>query len=467
MKKQYYRNLFILSDLLASSLTWSIFFIYRKLFIETVKFGIAIPIHADFKFLSGLVIIPLFWFLIHYSTGAYNEIRRKTIARNTFQLFTVTLIGSFIILFFIILDDEVISYRNYYQSFLIFLSLQFFISFLFRSMILLHKSARFRKNKDEFNVLIIGSSKKIEDFTRKNEAWLRKSYLKITGRILSDPTPGFNEEILSGKIENLNSFIQHSKAEEVFIIADDTQKEFTDQLLLKLFRENVYIRVLPELYPVISVPVKFTDINAPLLLLAKDLLSPWQHSIKTLTDIFLSTIAILLLIPLIIILSVIIKLTSKGPVIYSHERIGKNGVPFKILKFRSMYVGSEPEGPQLTTKLDTRVTPVGRFMRKRRLDEIPNFINVFKGDMSLVGPRPERLFFIEQIIVKAPQYAKLHLVKPGITSWGQVKYGYAENIDEMIKRMRYDLVYIENMSLYADLQILYKTIGTIVKGKGI
>jgi lipopolysaccharide/colanic/teichoic acid biosynthesis glycosyltransferase len=184
-------------------------------------------------------------------------------------------------------------------------------------------------------------------------------------------------------------------------------------------------------------------------------------------DIVFSAIALIILSPLILFLAIAIKATSKGPILYSHERIGKNGQLFKIIKFRSMQVGAELNGPQLASKDDKRVTPVGGFMRKRRLDEIPNFINVLRGEMSLVGPRPERSFFIKQIIQKAPQYAKLHLIKPGITSWGQVKYGYAENVDEMIKRMRFDLVYIENMSLYVDFQILLKTISTIVKGKGI
>jgi exopolysaccharide biosynthesis polyprenyl glycosylphosphotransferase len=266
---------------------------------------------------------------------------------------------------------------------------------------------------------------------------------------------------------NLSNFITEQKPEEVFII-DKTAANNLENLLLTLYRKDAYIRIQPELYQTINIPIKLTDLlNSPLLLLSKDLISPWQQSVKTLADIILSFLAVLLLLPLVLVLTILIKATSKGPVIYSHQRIGKNGRPFKILKFRSMYVDSEPSGPQLTTKNDSRVTPVGRFMRKRRLDEIPNFINVFKGDMSLVGPRPERQFFIDQIVAKAPQYSKLHLVKPGLTSWGQVKFGYAESIDEMIQRMRYDLVYIENMSLYVDFQILLKTIKIIIKGEGI
>ena len=171
--------------------------------------------------------------------------------------------------------------------------------------------------------------------------------------------------------------------------------------------------------------------------------------------------------PLSLTLIVAIKTTSEGPVIYSQERIGKFGKPFRIFKFRSMFKNAEAQGPQLATKNDTRITKIGRFMRRLRLDEIPNFMNVLKGDMSLVGPRPERKFYINQIVKKAPEYKRLLQVKPGVTSLGQVKYGYAENIDEMIRRMRYDLLYIENMSLYVDFQILIRTIIIILKGSGI
>jgi exopolysaccharide biosynthesis polyprenyl glycosylphosphotransferase len=256
--------------------------------------------------------------------------------------------------------------------------------------------------------------------------------------------------------------------EEVFVLTDASEKETLELMLLNLYQHDVYIRIQPEIYGAVNIPVRSIDIfNDPLLLLSKDILPSWQQSVKTFLDILLSVGAIVLLLPVIIILVIAIKTTSRGPVIYSHERIGKNGKPFRILKFRSMHTNSEPGGPQLASRDDKRITPVGKFMRKHRFDEIPNFINVFKGDMSLVGPRPERKFYIEQILVKAPQYSKLHLVKPGITSWGQVQYGYAENIEEMIQRMRYDLVYIQNMSLFADFRILTKTIGIIVKGQGV
>ena len=192
----------------------------------------------------------------------------------------------------------------------------------------------------------------------------------------------------------------------------------------------------------------------------------WQYSVKRLMDILLSLLALVLLSPVFLVTAIIVKCTSPGPIFYAQERIGYRGKPFKMHKFRSMYVDAEASGPALSSDDDPRITPFGRIMRKYRLDEIPQFYNVLKGTMSLVGPRPERQYFIDKIVERAPEYMLLHKVKPGITSWGQVKYGYAENVDEMVERLRYDLLYLENMSLATDIKILLYTVLIIFQGRG-
>ena len=192
-----------------------------------------------------------------------------------------------------------------------------------------------------------------------------------------------------------------------------------------------------------------------------------QLIIKTVIDYTVTILCLILLIPVILILILAIKISVKGPVIYSQNRIGKDGKTFTIYKFRSMHIGTEEGLPLLSGKQDKRITPVGRFMRKHKLDEIPNFFNVLKGEMSLVGPRPEQQYFIDQIILKKPEYRLLHNIKPGITSWGQVKYGYASNVEEMVKRLEYDIFYLNNRSLWFDLKIVYYTIGIVIKGEGV
>ena len=210
----------------------------------------------------------------------------------------------------------------------------------------------------------------------------------------------------------------------------------------------------------------FYYFHSPLITINPRPMEEWQYSVKRLMDILLSLLALVLLSPVFLVTAIIVKCTSPGPIFYAQERIGYRGKPFKMHKFRSMYVDAEASGPALSSDDDPRITPFGRIMRKYRLDEIPQFYNVLKGTMSLVGPRPERQYFIDKIVERAPEYMLLHKVKPGITSWGQVKYGYAENVDEMVERLRYDLLYLENMSLATDIKILLYTVLIIFQGRG-
>jgi lipopolysaccharide/colanic/teichoic acid biosynthesis glycosyltransferase len=184
-------------------------------------------------------------------------------------------------------------------------------------------------------------------------------------------------------------------------------------------------------------------------------------------DIIISILSLLILSPFLLLLALIIRISGKGPVIYFQDRIGKNGNPFSIYKFRSMIFNAEKNEPMLSGNNEERITRIGKSLRKYRIDEIPNFINVLKGEMSIVGPRPERQFFIDQIIKLKPEFTELHKVKPGITSWGQVKYGYASNVKEMIERLDYDLYYLKYRSLWFDLKIIFLTFGVIFRGRGV
>lgn len=188
--------------------------------------------------------------------------------------------------------------------------------------------------------------------------------------------------------------------------------------------------------------------------------------VKRSFDIFFASVVMLLGLPVFLMVMAITKLSSKGPVFYKQERIGRNGTPFEIFKFRSMIVESEVNGPQLTSDNDPRITPWGNFMRKTHLDEIPQFWNVLMGDMSVVGPRPERAHFIQQIVAKAPAYTQLLTLRPGITSIGQVNFGYAETVEEMVQRMFLDLKYLSQVNLLTDIKIIGETVMTMVNKKG-
>ena len=270
-----------------------------------------------------------------------------------------------------------------------------------------------------------------------------------------------------GDYSDLKQVINSHQIEEVIIATEPKEHEKTNTIINDLADLNVKIKVIADMYNILTGSVKMSSIFGALLIAVNpEILSPWEKITKRIVDVILSTIAIILLSPIFILLSLIIKSGTKGPIIFKQERIGINGKPFMIYKFRSMFNEAEKDGPQLSSQHDLRITPIGKFMRKTRLDETPQFFNVILGDMALVGPRPERQFYIDKIIAEAPHYKHILKVKPGITSWGQVKFGYAENVEEMVARLKFDLLYVENMSLVLDLKILFYTAIIMIKGDG-
>ncbi len=264
--------------------------------------------------------------------------------------------------------------------------------------------------------------------------------------------------------------MEEHKVEEVIIAIERSETGTIDSIIALLEDTPAVIKIIPIMQDILFGTVKLSGIwHAPLIQISPDLMPAWQQSSKRIIDVVVSIIAIILLIPLYLFTTAGgVLLSSKGPILYSQKRVGLRGRPFKMHKFRSMYSDAEKAGPQLSREDDPRITPpFGKFIRKVRLDEIPQFYTVLKGDMSLVGPRPERQFYIDQIVKRAPHYRLLLKVKPGITSWGgQVKYGYASNVDEMIERLKYDILYIENMSIAMDVKILIYTVLIVLQGRG-
>jgi exopolysaccharide biosynthesis polyprenyl glycosylphosphotransferase len=318
---------------------------------------------------------------------------------------------------------------------------------------------------------MIGSNGRASEILREFEDGKIVTGNRIVGFINGNSS---SEGQLDEKVEHLGSVsdvkqvVEDHDIEEVIITLDTSEHQAVSEIINTLSGTSVIIKASPDIHDILTGKVKVHSIfGLPLIQVTHSLMPVWQENVKRLLDVILGLLALIVLSPLIIILMIGVKLSSPGPIILRQERIGRYGEPFTLYKFRSMFIDAEKNGPELSRKNDDRVTNFGKFMRQRKLDEIPNFLNVLKGEMSLVGPRPERQYFIDQITQQAPHYVHLHRVKPGITSWGQVKYGYAANVDEMIRRLKYDLLYIENMSLFVDFQIMIYTVLAVFRKENI
>ena len=461
---------YVTFDLIAAAISWTSFFIYRKAVIEPQRFGIDIPIEFTTRFFLGLLIIPLFWLTIYYITGFYKNIYRRSRLLELGQTIITSLSGVIVIFFALILDDFIQSYKNYYQLFFTLFGLHFSLTYIFRLILTTRTTHRIHNRKFGFNTLLIGSNKKAEKVFTEMENQVRPAGNRFVGFI---GTKDNDDSVLSrhipklGNVQELDDIIQEKNIEEVIIALETKEHERLSEILTVLENRQITIWGIPDLYDFLSGTVKMNGIyGSPLIKISNGLMSGWQENTKRLLDVLLSLVASALFLPVFIVLAIVIKITSRGPIIYKQERVGRFGKPFNIFKLRSMYMNAENGIPALSSSDDERITRIGKFLRKTHLDEIPQFINVVKGDMSLVGPRPERKYYIEQIVKKAPHYTHLHKLRPGITSWGQVKYGYASNVDEMLERLPYDMLYLKNISLYIDFKILIYTLMVSVKGNG-
>ncbi|MBN2213367.1 MAG: sugar transferase [Bacteroidales bacterium] len=461
---------YLISDYLAALLSWAVFFIFRKIYFESQSFA-QIFSEFDIKFILGLVFIPVFWIFIYYASGYYKDVFRKSRLAEMGQTLANTFIGVIILFFVLILDDVIHSYSNYYMSFAVLFTFHFVLTYIPRLIITTSITHKIHRRIMGFNTLVIGSNEKAVAVYKEIESQKRSSGNKFIGFINVNDN---NKHRLAkhlphlGSLDDVKKIIVLNQIKEVIIAIESSEHDKIGKIINKLIDCNVVIKAIPSMYDILTGRVRMSAIlGVPLIQISHQLMPAWQENIKNITDIVLSVLALIILSPLCLFLMIGVKLSSKGPILYSHERIGRYGKPFTIYKFRSMYVNAEVNGPELSSKNDTRITKFGRFMRKSRLDEIPNFFNVIKGDMSLVGPRPERKYYIERIVKKAPHYLHLLKVKPGITSWGQVKFGYAEDVDQMVKRLKYDMIYLDNMSLYVDIKIIIYTLLTIVSRKGV
>jgi len=455
-------SLSIFVDWGSAFLSWFLFYYSRKIIVEQV------PFTTDKSFILGLIFIPFCWILLYYLQGSYYEIKRMYRLKSIALTISSSLIGNALIFFILILDDEIKYYSSYYISAGILFSTHFVATILPRIIISTIIVNQLSKKGKGFRTLLVGGGEKaIELYSELTQLPKKVNY--FIGFVNLNGVDKKLEKKLAylGHADEIEWVIKNEKIEEVIIALESTEHDKLKHLIGKIENGSTRIKILPDMYDIVSGNLKINNIFGALLIEINPEIMPfWQQAVKRFMDIILSTIAFFLCIPLYLISVVLVKISSPGNIFYLQERIGLNGKPFRIIKFRTMYENAEKSGPQLSSENDDRITPVGRFMRKTRLDEFPQFINVLKGDMSLVGPRPERQFYIDQITRIDAQFLHLTKVRPGITSWGQVKYGYAENVDQMLLRMKYDLIYLKNRSLALDLKILFYTVLIVLKAKG-
>lgn len=411
---------YIVTDIISSEVVWLCFLLFRWLVNDGKVFDVDTVLIPAFNFYPPLFIYPIVCVSVYYLSGYYLRPFKKESAKEFITTFWSAVFISLLFFFIIIIDDVVESYERYLLSLAVLFVLQFIISYIPRKIITY--CARGKGNYRQYTIHSISEANRI----------------------------------------------QKGNAEEIIIDLPKNSSERTlYSIINRLYPLGMEISVAPRIYDMLTGAARIVEIEGdPLVRITEHKMSDMGLCIKRASDILISALVLILLSPVYIVLCILVYATSKGSVIYRQERIGLHGIPFNILKFRTMYMDAETKTPLLSSDNDQRITKVGHFLRKYRLDELPQMWNVLVGDMSLVGPRPERAYFIKQIEQKAPYYCLLYKIRPGLTSWGPIRVGYTDTIDKMVQRLNYDIMYMENMSIRLDIKILFFTIGVIIDGKG-
>ncbi len=467
-KRRAIRQLLLL-DFAAAAGAWMLFWVYRHALLGHGSVWHAFTLFGPRDWLFGLLLVPMGWFLLYLLSGTYFDLYRKSRLHEVNRTLISCIIGTVIISLAVFADDQT-DHSWFIKMTGRYMLIHTLAALTVRLIMLNAVKRRLQSGKAGFRTLIIGGNAKAIDIYKRIEespVKLGNIFVGFTYSNLEASNGMSNYLPQLAHLSELEMTIDEHAIEEVIVAVDSSEHHLLEQILTRLSHRPVVVKVLPDLYDIISGSVKTSNVyDVGLIHIYPDLMPDWQRVCKRAIDIIVALFAIIVLSPLCLFAALRVKLSSKGPVLYKQQRIGLFGKPFYIYKFRSMNVDAEASGPALSSHEDPRITSWGKVMRKWRIDELPQFFNILRGEMSLVGPRPERSYFINIISTTHPHYKYLHKVKPGLTSWGMVQFGYAENVGEMIERMKYDLLYIENCSLALDLKIILYTFIVLFQGRG-
>lgn len=470
MNKRVHTIKYIVFDFIGAALAWILFNFFRKRFIESALYGTDIHLSINKILIISTFLVASFWILLYYFSGYYFNVYRKSRLQELSHTLVFTIIGVIVLFFSLLLDDVISSYKDYYISFIVLFGLHFFFIYIPRNVLTSRTINKIRAGKIGFNTLLIGSNGKALEILKSFSGKRKSAGYRFVGfvNIYSNFNPELESECKRlGNFDNIEEIIAANEIEEVIVAIETNEHKEFERIITRLQRTSAAIKIIPDLFEILIGKTELSLIEGtPLLHVSTELMPVWEQNFKLIFDKVFAVLFFTIFSPLYLFAAIGVKLSSKGPIIYKQKRVGLREREFLIYKFRSMYQDAEKNGPELSSTHDNRITKFGQFMRRTRLDEIPQFFNVLKGDMAIVGPRPERKFYVDQIVETAPEFKLLLKTKPGITSLGQVKFGYAEDIEQMLQRLKYDIIYVKNMSLYLDFKILIFTILTIIKQNG-
>lgn len=461
--KQFERKI-ILFDFLMINLAWYSYYLFRidsRLIEYQIKPDLFLP----------MMIMYVFWVGVFMFFGLYRSWYAQSRLDEFSSVSRAISLGCILLFFIIFMTDESESAQSSHRAVIL---MYWVLMILFvgggRSAIRSFRKRLLMKGIGLRETVIVGTGKRAIELYNSVLKYPALGY-KIIGFIDHDgKKTKINElpEVLLGAMNDIPKIIQNNNVSNILLAIDTRKKEDILQIVSLSTGFDVSIKIIPDMYDIIFGQARTNQIYGfPLIEIMPHIMQPWEESAKRLMDILVSIFILIVTSPFCIIIAIAIKINSPGPIVFSQERIGKTGKIFYMHKFRSMFLDAEEKtGPVWAKENDPRITRVGQFLRKTRLDEIPQFYDVLRGDMSLVGPRPERPYFVEKLSEQVPLYKRRLAVKPGITGWAQIKQGYDRSIEDVKSKVRFDLFYIENMSFRMDLKILLMTIYTMIAGRG-